>query len=242
MRPTPHSDCSFKPLCSYDMNIIVSLSLFPLDPGFRNCPEDIILRKGNPEASRKQPIERLPAHSTGNSCSFERVWKVRTDSPARCRQRRSSPRPEQFVLLCSVDRGRILLIVVMPVLTSQFLCSSQYFCLSVFLFAFSVVWGEYSPRNIILVSCCRLFKSSSRGEELGREALRETWSRSAALLSSTPEALLFHLVLPRFSCIQTYTLLFIYTIGGFKNNVNSPVGTRAVPARNRGQKGQSHRR
>lgn len=92
------------------MNIIVSLSLFPLDPGFRNCPEDIILWKRNPEASRKQPIERLPAHSTGNSCSFERVWKVRTDSPARCRQRRSSPRPEQFVLLCSVDRGRILLI------------------------------------------------------------------------------------------------------------------------------------
>lgn len=137
-----------------------------------------------------------------------------------CRQRKNSP--HTWSCLCSQ----------VSFSAAPSISACPYFCLP------SPLCGE----NIILFSCCRLFKSSSRGEELGREALRETWSRSAALLSSTPEALLFHLVLPRFSCIQTYTLLFIYTIVGFKNNVNLPVGTCAVPARNRGQKGQSHRR
>lgn len=55
-----------------------SVSLFSLDSGFRDCPEDPVLWERNSEASGEQPIERLPAHSAGNSCSSQCFWEVRT--------------------------------------------------------------------------------------------------------------------------------------------------------------------
>lgn len=64
---------------SYCVKLTVNLWLFSSDSGFRNCLEDPLLWKGNPKPSGEQPIQRLPAHSAGNRCSFKCFWKVSGD-------------------------------------------------------------------------------------------------------------------------------------------------------------------
>lgn len=97
-----------------------SASLFSLDSGFRNRPEDSVLWERNPEAPREQPVERLPAHSAGNSCSSQCFWEVRTPWRLRCCQ----PAPalisaQLLVLLCCTDKLQTFTITPVPASSPQ---------------------------------------------------------------------------------------------------------------------------